>query len=265
MNAVLQEPGGTSFQSYSQHYSSTQSMGADGRPLDLAFKTDVYAEALRVVHTWDGKLGPFSLASVVSLPTTHIDIKAGQRRDSSTGLGDPAISPLYLGYSTADAKLHIILGMDLYAPIGKYSKNRLANNGSNYWTFAPIVHMTWLPNPRWEISSTVMTSFNIENPSTDYRSGNSISVEGVVGYHLSEDLPALKVAMQGWGSVQYTDDKADGHTVLGNRARAYALGPQVAYSIGKRGGGVVLKWQKEFGVENRSEGDIFWFQFAIPL
>lgn len=265
MNAMLPPPGSTSFQSYSQYYSSTRLNGADGRSLDPTFKTNVYVEALRLLHGWDAKLGPFSLGSAVMLPITHIDIRAGGRRASSTGIGDPVITPLLLGYSTPDAQLHTLFGLDIYVPAGKYDKNSLANHGLNYWTFGPILHMTWLPSRRWEVSGTVQGSFNTENRSTDYRSGNSISLEGAVGYHPFESLPALKVAAQGWASVQYTDDKANGQSIPGSRGRAFALGPQISYSIGKSGGGIVLKWQKEFGVKNRSEGDLLWLQFAVPF
>lgn len=265
MNGMLQPAGGTSLQSYSQYYSSSRLNGPDGNSLDPNFKTQVYAQALRLVHTWDKKLGPFSMASVLMLPVTHVDIRAGGRRESGTGIGDPAISPLYLGYSTPDARWHTLLGMDIYAPLGEYDRNRMANHGLNYWTFAPIFFMTWLPDPRWEVSSTLQASFNTRNTDTHYRSGNSVSIEGVVGYRPSESMPALRVAAQGWASVQYTDDQLNGRNIPDNRGRAFALGPQIAYDIGRQGGGIVLKWQKEFGVRNRSRGHLLWLQFAIPF
>lgn len=265
MNALLPPPGGTSLQSYSLYYTSDRVNGADGQSLDPNFKTRLSVEALRVLHTWEPKLGPFYLASAVMVPFSHIDIRAGGMRDSSTGMGDPVISPLYMGYINSDATLHTLWGLDFYAPIGKYDKNRLANHGLNYWTFGPFAHVTWLPSARWEVSGTVYGAFNTRNRDTNYRSGHSLSLEGTVGYHPVESLPDLKVAVQGFAYTQLVDDKLDGRDLPGSRGRAFALGPQISYNIGKRGGGIVLKWQKEFGVKNRSQGNLFWFQFGIPF
>lgn len=265
MNAALPPPGETGFYLYTQYYRSTRLNDGSGHSLDPDFRASVYAVVPRIVHSWNQRVGPFFLSSGLILPMTRVELRAFGRKDTSTGLGDPVVAPIYFNYVNAAGTFFAYGGPEIYVPLGKYDKNRLANNGLNYWTVAPTVSVTWLPTPRWELSATLYPEFNFKNKDTDYRSGNTVTVDFDVAYRPLTDLPKLKVALQGFAMKQYTDDRQHGQAVPGgNRGQAFGLGPQVSYDVAGVGA-VLLKYQREFGVENRTEGHRLWFELALPF
>lgn len=265
MNGALPPPGETGFYLYSQYYDSTRLNDGNGRSLDPDFQANVYAAVPRIVHTWHQRVGPFHLSSGLILPMTRVDLRAFGSRDTSTGFGDPVLAPLYLNYANATGTFFAHGGPEIYVPLGKYDKDRLANNGLNYWTIAPTASITWLPAPRWELSATLYPEFNFRNTDTGYRSGNTVTVDFALAHRPLADLPKLKVALQGFAMKQYTDDRQHGQNVPGgNRGQAFGLGPQISYDVAGVGA-VMLKYQREFAVENRTEGNRLWFQFALPL
>lgn len=266
MNGALPAPGETMMFNYFQYYESTRLNDGHGNSVDPDFKLNVEAWAPRFAHTWEEKLGPFFLASTISLPMSRVDVRAFGRHEVSTGMGDPTLSPLLFYYVNPAGNFFAYFGPDIWVPIGEYDKNSIANNGLNYWTVSPNAMFTWLPSSRWEVSGTVYSEFNAENKATHYRSGNSVTVEGAVGYRPSSEMPELKFSLQGFALKQFTDDKVDNVSIPGgNRAQAMGLGPQVSYDILGGKGGVMVKYQREFAVENRSLGNKFWVEVVFPL
>lgn len=266
MSGVMPAPGQTQFYLYTQHYQSDRTNDSAGRSLDPGFNVEVQAFVPRVMHTWQRRAGPFQMSSGALLPFTRVRLRAFGQEGSSTGAGDLVLFPLYLGYVNPIGTVFAYGGPVIYAPTGKYDENRLANNGLNYWSIAPTMGVTWLPHPRWELSAGANLEFNRKNSATDYRSGHSAMLDFGVGVRPLAGHPKLKIAAQGFGLVQFTDDRQHGAVVGdGNRGRAFGFGPQVSYDIAGGRGGMVLKYQREFGVENRSEGERFWFMFTVPL
>lgn len=258
--------GGTGFYSYSQIYESRRLNDGEGKSIDPNFSVTVMAEAPRLVHNWGTRVGPFFVASAIITPITNVRIRAFGQRDESTGFGDPVISPVYLYHVNAKGNFFAYFGPDIYVPIGKYDKNRLATNSAHYWAIAPNASVTWLPNKKLELSTTIYSEFNWRNRATNYKTGSSASVDAAVAYRVSDKLPRLKVAVQGYAHKQFGKDKI-GDAVVGdgNKGQAFALGPQVSYDIAGGRGGLLVKYQREFGVENRSLGNRFWFEVAFPL
>lgn len=265
-DGILPAPGDTEFYLYTQHYYSTRLNDGRGNSVDQSFSAKVYAVAPRFVHTWKESLGPFSVSSGVILPMTSVDVRIFGRKDHSVGFGDPFVELFYLNYVNRTGTFFAFFGPGVYVPIGNYDKNRLANNGLHYWSFAPSLNLTWLPAPRWEVSSTVYAELNATNKATHYRSGNSVDIDFAVGWRPFLTIPKLKVALQGYALKQYSDDRQDGVSVSGgNRGRALGVGPQISYDLAGGKGGVLIKYQREFLVQNRSMGNRFWFELALPL
>jgi len=266
MNAVLPAPGETEAYHYVMHYHSTRLNDARGHSLDDNFEADVVSWAPRVVHTWKTMLGPFFLSSGIITPINRVEVHAFGRKDVSTGFSDPVLQPLYLYYVNKDGTFFAHAGPDIYVPIGRYDKDSVANNGLNHWTIAPSFNATWMPTPRWELSSTLYTEFHARNPDTDYKSGNNVTLDFNVAYRPMLTAPKLKVALQGYVLKQFTDDQKSGVDFEnGNRGQAFALGPQLSYDIADGKGAVLLKYQREFAVENRTQGQRLWFEVAIPF
>ncbi|CRM38141.1 Protein involved in meta-pathway of phenol degradation [Pseudomonas sp. 37 R 15] len=266
MNGVLPLPGQTSHYHYVQYYESDRLNDGDGRSSIPDFKAEVYAWAPRIVHTWSEGIGPFYISSGIIAPITQVTVRAFGKEETSAGMADPVISPAHLYYVNSTGTFFAFGGLDIYVPIGKYDKDRIANNGLNYWTFAPTFNFTWLPTARTEVSMTFYSEFNTRNRATNYKSGSVLTVDGDIAYRLFPGNPKIKVALQGFATKQFTDDtSSEVDIVNGNRGQAFGFGPQLSYDLAGGFGGVLVKYQKEFGAENRSEGDRLWFEVSLPF
>ena len=74
----------------------------------------------------------------------------------------------------------------------------------------------------------------------------------------------LAVGVNGYYYLQTTDDHQNGVVVdTGNRGHALAIGPEARYHLGHLA--LILKYQREMMVENRTIGNSFWFQVGLPL
>ena len=69
----------------------------------------------------------------------------------------------------------------------------LANAGVNYWTFALEQALTWVPNPKVEVSANFVTSFRLKNPATNYQTGKGLDLDWVAGYRAWSNLPSLQL------------------------------------------------------------------------
>lgn len=263
LNGVLPAPGQTYYYDYFQVYHAGQFNDEHGDSAVPAFRAHVIVNASRIVHTWETPIGPFTAASGVVLPLVNINNAIAGNHEHNTAQGDVIVHSLFLGYSNEQ---HNVFGFfapfDVLLPTGEYNKNSIANTSLNHYTWMPSWQNTWFPTRSIEVSTGLTAEINAENHDTDYRSGNSATFDWLLGYSLDD---TWQVGLQGYYSKQFTDDEINGDSVLdGFRGQSASIGPQVRYTISP-GVAVALKWQHEFAVENRAEGDRVWFQFAFPL
>jgi len=223
----------------------------------------VLVAALRLVHTWDISSGPFELASGIVLPFVHGNLSVPPvGNDSRGGMGDLVVHGLYIARKNPEAGLFSSLALDFAFPTGAFSETRIANLGMNDYAFMPNFSVTWFPNSRTELSGTIGYEFHSPNRKTRYHSGNVAYFDGVIGYSV---LPNLQIGLQGYALKQTTDDKAGGVVVGdGFRGKALAIGPQIRYNLSAQTA-VILKWQHEFNVRNRPEGNRLWIKVSFPL
>jgi len=186
----------------------------------------------------------------------------GSRSDTVEGIGDlyPSASLKwnrgnhnYLAYTMAGV------------PVGAYSTDRLANLGTNHWSWDAGGGYTYLDSKKGhEFSAVLGFTYNFENPDTNYQNGVSSHVDWAASQFFSEQL---HVGLVGYFYQQVSGDSGSG-AVLGDfKSRVYAIGPQVGYffPIGARKWYVNLKGYYEFDAANRPEGWTAWLTLAIPL
>lgn len=263
VNGILPAPGDTQFYEYTLHYEADKFVGNDGKSLVPDFKIRADVIAPRVVHTWEQQLGPFTLASGIIAPLVKLSINTPSGSGKNSGLGDIILQPLFIGGSNSSKTFFAFLApFDVAIPTGSYNKNRVDNLGNNYFAFIPSLNTTWFPTPDWDVSTTTLIEMNTKNRDTNYHSGSVATFEYNVSYQV---IPNLHVGVQGFFMKQFTDDKLDGDTFQdGFRGKAAGFGPQIRYMFNQRAG-MLLKYQKEFDVRNRAEGNKLWFEFTLPL
>ncbi|MFD1554823.1 transporter [Paraburkholderia silviterrae] len=260
-NGILPPPGQFGFYNYMQDYNSNSFMGDGGNKIIPGFHSNVAVDAPRFLYTWPITLGSFHITSGIIPTLLNVDVSAAGRHGHAIGLGDITLEPFHLSYWSPSHNLFVYFGTDIWIPTGTYNKNSLANTGLNYYSFSPNLNLTYYPNSKWEISTSISPEFNTKNHETNYHSGSDITIDASIGYRPIGSVQKLKVAVQGYYYRQLSGDSANGQEVDdGFKGRAIGLGPQLSYDIGH--GGVALKFQKEFNVRNRPSGSRLWFEFA---
>lgn len=263
LNGILPAPGETRFYNYMQYYSANKFAGPNGQSIIPGFKSSVFVEAPRIIHTWNQTLGPFSLSSGIIVPLFNTDLTLPVGSGSKTAVGDIIIHPLMIGYTNSSHSLFVMSSFDVALPTGAYDPKRIANTGLNTYAFMPNISATWFPTQDWELSGTAQLEFNSRNHATDYQSGTVATLEGLVGYSVRKDL---QLGVQGFYLKQISDDKQNGQAVAGNgfRGQAMGIGPQIRWDW-TPGSAVTFKYQREFSVRNRPQGDRFWLQVSVPF
>ena len=170
-----------------------------------------------------------------------------------------------LGWTNGGLKYDVRL--TIYAPTGDYNKNDLANAGKNYWTFEPMVALSYISSKiGLEVSAFAGVDFNTKNDATDYQTGDQFHIDMTVAEH----LPLGKLGVFGLGAnafyyQQITGDSGSGAVLGGFEGRTVGVGPVLSYAtkIGKTDVVAEAKWLPELDVENRMKGDYVWFKLAL--
>jgi hypothetical protein len=260
----LPVPGMLQLLTYSEFADNPAVTNGSGNKAVPKFDLMVEAEAFRFLYTWDVPVGPFHYTTGLVAPIVNLDLNVMGARGHDLDMGDLDIQN-YLGYASDDHKLYYFFGLDTYVPSGHYNASTLTNTGSNYYTFAPNIDVTYNPSPKWELTAALFTEFNTTNTADNYHSGADMDLDYGVTYRPFNKLPNFGLGAQGYFYKQISDDTQNGATVSpdGNRGQEFAAGPQLRYDIPF--GGFVLKYQQEYAVENRPRGEKVWFQFAMPI
>ncbi len=177
-------PPGTYFKNYMTYYTASTFKDNNGNDLIPRF------QAQRVCRNAEADLcdqdrDPRRQLGDARLSAARLRGRHDRRpTDDRWGLGDIIVDPFILGWHFPN--FHVTTGLDIYIPTGTYNQDHLANTGRNYWTFEPIVAMTYLSDSGFELSAKFMYDFNTENDDTNYQSGQEFHFDYTVGYHIGK-------------------------------------------------------------------------------
>ncbi len=185
-------------------------------------------------------------------------------------------SPLLIGWHLQQGKLHVAMSAaDIYIPLYNDDKKNFASVGRNFWTFEPVLAVTYLPIPPLELSVKFMYDFNTHQ--NDYEPGPPYQVDRDPGQEFHFDFnaswgiaPGLRIGINGYFYQQTTSDDYDDinkapaplrpvlKDIEDDKGRAVALGPGILYK--HQIFMTTLRYQHEFAVKNRPELQNVWFK-----
>jgi len=249
---------GVYFLAYASNYEASTLRDNNGNKVPIDFKVRATALAPRVVWVTDQKLLNGQLLFHAIAPIVDLNVRAAGNRGSKTGLGDSTVGT-GIAYHLSP-ELHYVVGVDVNAPTGAYSKTDLANIGRNYWNIEPVFALSYVQASGFNADLKLMYDFNGRNRDTDYRSGQELHADYALGWGLGN---GWAVGVGGYIYQQMTNDKQAGATVANNKGRALAIGPSVKFDAGKWL--ITAKYEKEFSVRNRSEGGGFRLKAILPF
>lgn len=231
----------------------------DGHRVPVDFKLTANVIAPRIVWVPGVKAFGGDLVFHGIAPLVDLDVKLGGASQSKQGLGDMVLG-VGSGYHLSP-NLHLIPGIDLMLPTGRYDEGDLANLGNNRFSIQPLVNITYVDPAGFNGDLKLMYTFNGENRATDYRSGQEFIADYDLGYGLGN---GWVLGVGGYYYRQTTDDRRFGDDIADSKGRGTGFGPVIKYDSG-RGWFVTAKWQNDSGARNRPQGESFVVKAVFPL
>ncbi|MEI6214522.1 MAG: transporter [Desulfuromonadales bacterium] len=250
-------PPGTYLVNYFTYYSADRLNDKSGDSSVPGFKLNVTGNVMRMIHVTNKTLLGASWAMHAFVPIINVDVTTPAGNNDKLGFGDIIIDPIILAWHSKN--LHVAAGVDVFIPTGAYNSTRMANVGRNYWTFEPVVGVTYLSDNGIDLSLKLMYDINTINTATDYTSGNEFHMDFSVG----KKFDALTVGAGGYLYQQVTNDKQHGATISNSKGSAVAIGPQLKYDY--KNMSFTLKYIMDVDSSNRPEGNNFWFKTSYAF
>jgi hypothetical protein len=281
---VPSEPG-IIYEQYNLYYTTDTYKDRDGNEADsvtigsknLKVEADIDTIAIQplIIWTTDMKLLGARYAAFGGIPIVNASVQAALSTEtryglgideSSWGIGDIYIQPIWLGWNTKHFGTAISYG--IYAPTGKYDDGDVDNTGLGFWTHQLQAGTTWYP---WEHQGTaVMVNGTYEihhdKDGADITPGDRFSLEWGISQFVpldKEQSLLAEFAITGYSQWQVENDSgADVVEVLNVKDEIHAIGGQIGLAFVPWNASVVFRYLKEFEAEARYEGELFVLTLA---
>ena len=231
--------------------------GNRGESLIPDFRADVNVLAPRIVWVPEQKIGCANIVLHAIAPLLDVKFRAAGRTFKSSGLGDITVGAgLAFHHSTA---LHQAVGIDIFAPTGEYRASDPSSLGKNHWTFQPVWALSYVQPHGLNADFKLMYDINRRNDDTRTRSGHALHADFAAGWGLGNGW----VLGAGGHVFRQVQDDSGPNASMG-KARAFGIGPSIRWANDK-GMLFTLKWQKEFSVRNRPEGQQLFAKMTVPF
>jgi hypothetical protein len=186
--------------------------------------------------------------------------RQGSIDDSLTGAGDLYPQAALRWNSGVNSWMTYVMG-DI--PVGAYDSSRLANLGIGHGAVDGGVGYTYFnPQTGHEFSVVTGLTYNLTNPSTDYRNGIDWHVDWGASQFLSK---TMHVGAVGYFYQQLTADSGAPAFLGDNKSRVAAIGPQVGFIIPAGSVQTYLNFKTywEFDAQNRPQGWNAWVTLSL--
>ncbi len=276
-------PPGFYFIDYLYYYSADTMKDDSGNDIAAFDDVSVLANVFRFLWVSEKTILGANYGQHLFVPVIGVDLnfKAPVGPENTNSYDDTDIpyliySPFVLAWHLNEGKLHVAASLvDLYIPTGQDDGN-MASVGKNFWTFEPVVAVTWMNGP-WAVSGKFMYDFNTSQDKyptvygfeVDRDPGQEFHVDYSVSYGISK---ALRLGVSGYYYYQTTDDSYDLNDTIpapvqellkadeGYRSQVFAIGPGIWYNY--KNMFFELRNQWEMGAQNKTEGYNIWAKFT---
>ena len=253
--------GGTMLYEFTCFYTANQMDNSLGKSALPEFKLRVLADAFKVVHNWNVHFLGGSLNSNIAVPLLYQQLHIPPGKFGKFSIGNVDVGVFQVGYH--HKAFHWYYEGDVWLPGTAYSKTDVLNIGQHNFATGPVGGFTYMPHHgTYEVSSKLTYIINFNDVTTRYRSGNEFNWEFDGMRQMSHPIA---LGANGYWYKQTTNDLQNGLIVGdGNRGRDLAIGPEVRFHLGEHGG-FALKFLHDTLVQNKPQGNAFWFQLGIPV
>jgi len=256
IKAASLPPPGFTFRLYNAYYHADRLKDVSGDKIPLNFDVKSYAVVPRFIYLAPVEVLGGNIGADVIVPFVRTDLKmdlmGGQLQDRSTGIGDITIEPFLMAWHGAQYDASAAMGV--YVPTANYGDP--ADFGGDCYTLMPTLGGTLYADAarEWSVSMLNRYETSTYRRHSDIRNGDHFHFE----YGLARTFfKTLDVGMAGYCSWQVTDDKGRDVTWNGrDHSRVFAAGPEVNYVYPPAMLMASVRYEIEFGAQDRPEGQI---------
>lgn len=186
--------------------------------------------------------------------------------DSSFGLGDAYVRPLWLKWDFGQTEVSAAYGV--HVPIGKFDVGAADNVGLGMWTHEAQVAGAWYLDKQRGTALTMAATYEIHHnkKDVDIKPGSHFSLNAGVSQYLPVNERLLgEVGVFGFGQWQMTEDGGSDAVNRDVKDKAHGLGLHGSLIYLPWDASFSFQWMHEFQVEDRFEGDFFLLSAAFTF
>lgn len=243
-------------------YTSSKGMyDGSGNKIDgYDWNMNAYVETVRIIPRYSFKLLGATLYSQLVIPMVYVESSLSVQGhevfdESESGIGNITITPLIMEWQKGIHRY--TLGLDIATEIGTYDKNKNANPASGYNSIIPVLAYRYNDPKGLDFGLKISPLFNLENTSTDYKTGTILTVENCTAWNFG----ALKIGIVGGYTQQLEGDELEGSDI-GNKMKHLNVGPSITYQLGRYM--INMNYQKGIIAENTTMNDAFYISVSMP-
>jgi hypothetical protein len=228
--------------------------------LDLSYNVGTLKPAY-YFKLWDRT---FSVNTSIPFGTVRSRNSLGEKERSS-GLGDITVSPGIYLYENNQTGTFLSFWEVVSMPTGNWSEGRALRGGPNlglhYWYLQhqlSFAQLLWKGKVSYDMNINYFQRF--KEPRLDIRAGDSLEIEGILGYGITDKLRA-GIYADYWTDVR--DTKVDGTRVDDSKRKFFSIGPSITYGTEKWA--VHFRFVPDVVSENGPKGFQTWLRFLYSF
>jgi hypothetical protein len=231
----------------------------------LGFDLTGYANVHRFLHVTDYKIlgANYSWNGVLPLVNIDLDIAALGMHNEEFKIGDMNMEPFVIEWHGARYDFGFVYGF--FAPTASRSNVRAALPGKKFWTnyVGPAGTYYFDDNRTWSLSFLSRYEMPTKRQDgVDVHAGDNFSFEWGLGRNVQK---VCDVGVSGYCSWQTTLDTGSDVNYVNVHDRAFAAGPEVQYFSTTLNVGYHLRAWQEYGVRDRTQGQIITLTIVKPF
>jgi hypothetical protein len=182
------------------------------------------------------KLLNHTFAVSVSLPFGSVSARNSfGEKETSSGIGDIVFAPGVFLFENEKAGTYISFWENISAPAGNWSENRALRGGPNlglhYWFLQhQLAFAQTLLKGKISYDMNISYYQRFEEPKLDLRAGDSVEVEAILGYGITDKLRA---GIYADFLTDVRDTRMNGEKIDNSKRLFFDIGPALSYSTGK--------------------------------
>ena len=264
LKTALMPPPGWTFLNGTFVFSARDFRDANGDPIEGVDELNIGANRTGFMWATERRvLGGARFAAGVVIPLANfapnVMVVEGEEVSGALGLGDIAIQPLTLGWTTNN--VHIQTAYTVFTTVGRFKLGAPDNIGKGFWTHMLNAGATWLQPGRrpWSVSAYGRYEIHSNQKGRDLRPGDTFTLEWGVGKRLND---RFELGAVGFHYAQVTDASgADAMEVV--RYRITGVGAELRIRVPP----AILKMRPfvDIASRNASQGLGLVFEIVVPL